>query len=150
MAVRSVMFDIRVRKQTPRSLKIAIGLNNRSVMSVTWVLALGYRYHRPLWTQNHSRGYQQFRSTIHILLVLESLPKPANNNAASNPTNIEHDRDSANYCLAQELNALFLGQISPKQFLNKFLTSRQNSPNIRTRKWPSGVLRAQKGSLYAY
>src|SRR6202044_3499400 len=39
-----------------------------------------------------------------------------------------HDRDSANYRLAQETSGLFLGSMPPKNFLKRFLPISQNTP----------------------
>src|ERR1700729_621089 len=39
-----------------------------------------------------------------------------------------HDRDSANYCLAQETSDYFLGTMPPRKFLKKFLTTDEGTP----------------------
>src|ERR1700733_16249165 len=39
-----------------------------------------------------------------------------------------HDRDSANYHLAQETSGSFLGAMPPQQFLNRFLPIGQDTP----------------------
>ena len=39
-----------------------------------------------------------------------------------------HDRDSANYRLAQETGGLFLGAMPPKAFLKEFLPTGQDTP----------------------
>jgi hypothetical protein len=39
-----------------------------------------------------------------------------------------HDRDSANYRLAQETSGYFLGAMPPRKFLKKFLTTDEGTP----------------------
>ena len=39
-----------------------------------------------------------------------------------------HDRDSANYRLAQESSGYFLGAMPPQQFLNRFLPTSKGTP----------------------
>jgi hypothetical protein len=39
-----------------------------------------------------------------------------------------HDRDSANYRLAQETSGYFLGAMPPQQFLNRFLPTSKGTP----------------------
>jgi len=39
-----------------------------------------------------------------------------------------HDRDSANYRLAQETSGYFLGAMPPQQYLNRFLPTRKGTP----------------------
>jgi hypothetical protein len=53
------------------------------------------------------------------------LNKTSGNHSFASET---HDRDSANYRLAQETSGLFLGAMPPQQFLEEFLPNGQDTP----------------------
>ena len=56
-----------------------------------------------------------------------------------------HDRDSANYRLAQETSGLFLGSMPPQKFLKRFLPISQNTPECPDSKGAfAGVSSANK------
>src|ERR1700691_2624628 len=56
-----------------------------------------------------------------------------------------HDRDSANYRLAQETSGLFLGSMPPKNFLKRFFPIDQNTPECPDSKEAfAGVSSAKK------
>jgi hypothetical protein len=56
-----------------------------------------------------------------------------------------HDRDSANYRLAQETSGLFLGAMPPQQFLKKFLATDEGTPGCPDSEGAfESVLRAKK------
>ena len=78
--------------------------------------------------------YQLSRSTISLLCPVNRPVTPPPNASIPTSTPISnktsggytyasetHNRDSANYCLAQETSGLFLGAMPPTKFLDKFL-----------------------------
>jgi hypothetical protein len=59
------------------------------------------------------------------------MPTPISNKTSGNHSYASetHDRDSANYRLAQETGGYFLGAIPPKTFLDVFLPKGRDTPH---------------------
>src|ERR1700689_4609575 len=73
------------------------------------------------------------------------MPTPISNKTSGNHsyTSETHDRDSANYRLAQETGGFLLGAIPTKTFLDVFLPNDRDTPHCPTSK---GALKSLSGA----
>ena len=68
---------------------------------------------------------QKTKKNVSIPTSTPILNKTSGNHSYASET---HDRDSANYCLAQEISDYFLGAMPPQNFLNRFLPTSKGTP----------------------